>query len=233
MEYAEPHRRIKDWTAEDRPREKLLQRGIDALTDAEILAILLGSGTTKLSAVDLGRHLLDAIGDLNRLARCSVAELTEVKGIGPAKAIGLVAAFELARRKQRLGAEVVRFTSSPAVAAFLQPRLADLPHEEFVVLYLNKRHQLLAEVTVSEGGVAGTIVDPKRVFKHALNHLASAIIVAHNHPSGNLEPSQADLDLTQRLHAGANLLDISLLDHFIITAQGHFSFAEQGLLPQR
>lgn len=219
---------ITDWALEDRPREKLLQRGVDALTDAEILAILIGSGTRSLSAIDLARHILDQMGGLDGLVRCSVKQLTGIKGIGPAKAISIVSAFELARRRQLVEKKVFRITDSTSTAAYLQPRMEDLDREVFHVLFLNRNNELLTEETMFVGGVASTIIDPKIVFRSALQHLSSAIIVAHNHPSGSLRPSGADREITRKLVKAGELFDIVVLDHLIISSRGFYSFADAG-----
>lgn len=224
------YRSIKHWDADDRPREKFLERGANALTDAELLAILLGSGTQTLSAVDLGRTMLKEFGGLEQLAAASVKELTRTKGIGPAKALTIAAAFELARRKQYLQPQEVVFSSPDSVAEYLTPRLGHLQHETFMVLYLNARNKLVHEETVGSGGVKSVVVDAKLVFRPALAHLASSIIVAHNHPSGNQEPSKPDRDLTTRLQQAGRVLEVELIDHLIITSRGHYSFRDEGLL---
>ncbi|MEM7660049.1 MAG: DNA repair protein RadC [Bacteroidota bacterium] len=221
---------ITQWALEDRPREKLLQRGIDSLTNAELIAILLGTGTKELSALDLGRTLLKEFGGLSEVARANVKELTRIKGIGTAKAIGLVAAFEMGRRKSIELHTFPKIRSSAEVARYFCGKLEDRTQEIFCVLFLNRNHEIKGEKILFQGGVAATVVDPKIVFKEAVNELASAIIVAHNHPSGNLKASQADIDITRKLHAGGKLLGISLLDHLIISSRGYFSFADEGLL---
>lgn len=223
-------RPIPHWAVEDRPREKLLLRGIGALTDAELVAILLGSGSRERSALGLAQHLLEQMGGLGGLARADVAQLTRIKGIGPAKAIGIVTAFEVGRRKSINRLQKFRITGSAAAASYLSPILADESQEVFYVLFLNRKHEIEAEKEVFRGGVAATIVDPKLVFREAIHRLASGIIVAHNHPSGSLKPSQADLQITQKLVSGSQLFDISFLDHLIISEQGYFSFADEGLL---
>ncbi|MEL6844293.1 MAG: DNA repair protein RadC [Bacteroidota bacterium] len=223
-------RPIPHWAVEDRPREKLLRRGIGALTDAELVAILLGSGSREHSALGLAQHLLKQAGGLGGLARADVAQLRRIKGIGPAKAIGIVAAFEVGRRKSINREQKFRITGSAAAANYLSPILADESQEVFYVLFLNRKHEIEAEKAIFRGGVAATIVDPKLVFREAIHRLASGIIVAHNHPSGSLKPSQADLQITQKLLSGSQLFDISFLDHLIISEQGYFSFADEGLL---
>lgn len=228
------HLPITAWAAEDRPREKMLTRGTAALTDAELLAIILGQGTAskdgRMSALDLARKLLDETGGLDRLARSSIKELTRHKGIGNAKAIAIVAAFELGRRKSSAVYDPFRVKDSASVARYLQARLADHSQEVFIVLFFNRNNELLGEKQIFQGGVSATIIDSKLVYKEALNHLASAIIVAHNHPSGNLRPSQADLNITRQLKAAGELFDIQLLDHLIVSFRGYYSFADEGIL---
>ncbi|MCK6616298.1 MAG: DNA repair protein RadC [Cyclobacteriaceae bacterium] len=223
---------IKNWAAEDRPREKLLLKGTAALTDAELIAILLGTGTASTSAVDLAKNILQTVNNnLDDLARLSVNDLMKIKGIGRAKAITIISALELGRRrKETSGAEKPKVTSSTEAYALLKSNLMDKPHEEFWVLLLNRASRLIKIQQVSQGGVHGTVADPKIIFKTALEELASAIIVAHNHPSGNLTPSQQDVDLTKKLKESARLLDITLTDHLIIAGKDYFSFADEGML---
>ena len=221
---------IKNWAIEDRPREKLLQRGIEALTDAELLAILLSTGTKDMSAIDLAREILKSIGGFHQLARSHPNELMQIKGIGKAKAITIQVAFELGRRKGRDKTLRPRFTNSNDVADYVAPKLEDLSHEVFYALFLNRNNEVIAEKEIFSGGVAATIIDPRIVFKEAINHLASGIIFAHNHPSGNLSPSQADIDITQKLKKGGKVFDINVLDHLIISSRGYYSFADEGNL---
>lgn len=221
---------ISHWAAEDRPREKLQQRGHTALTDAELLAILLGSGTRECSAIQLARTLIDESGGLEGLARCDVAALTRFKGIGPAKAITLIAAFELARRKQRHLPKRLKVQGAKTVADYLIPLLGEETQEVFYVLFLNRNHEVIAEKEFFRGGIAATVVDPRLIFREALQQMATAMIVAHNHPSGNLSPSQADLQITRKLAEGSKLFDLALLDHLIITSRHYYSFAEEGHL---
>jgi DNA repair protein RadC len=223
---------IKSWSPEDRPREKLLLKGTSALSDAELIAILLGSGTTNLSAVDVSKKVLQQVGNqLNELAKLSVKELTKIKGIGSARAVTIVAALELGRRRkeQDIG-ERPKIISSKESFDHLKSDLMDLPHEEFWVLLLNRASRLIKKKRISEGGVSGTIADPKIIYKIALEELASGIIVAHNHPSGNVTPSPNDIDLTKKLKAAGKLLDIQLLDHIIIADTKYLSFADEGLI---
>ncbi|MEZ4825297.1 MAG: DNA repair protein RadC [Bacteroidia bacterium] len=224
------HTSIKEWALEDRPREKLLQRGIESLTDSELLAILLSSGTRDRSAIDLARDLLSAVGGLPQLAQAGVAELTQIKGIGKAKALTLIAAFELGRRKMMKTADSPRLTHSESVAEYLIPRLADLRQEVFHVLFLNRNNEIIAEKQIFRGGVSATVIDPRLIFREAIHYLASAIILSHNHPSGNINPSQADIDITRKLISGGKIFDIQVLDHIIVSGRGYYSFADEGLL---
>jgi DNA repair protein RadC len=225
---------IKFWAEEDRPREKLMKRGIGSLTDSELLAIILGQGTVtqggRLSALDLARQLLATFGSLERIARCKVNELTRIKGIGKAKAISIVACFELGRRKASEVHKNLRVTDSKSVANYLQPMLADLDQEVFYVLFLNRNNELQAEQQIFKGGISATIIDPRLVFKEAIAHLSSALIIAHNHPSGSLTPSQADISITRQLKEGGELFGIQVLDHLIISRRGYYSFADEGML---
>lgn len=223
---------IKQWAAEDRPREKLLQKGSYALSDAELIALLIGSGTASLSAVDVARKLLTTVGhDLNALAHLTAHDLMKIKGVGEAKALAILSALELGRRRK--GAELVekpKVTSSGEAFELIRPDLMDLPHEEFWLLMLNRANRLIRKQRVSHGGVGGTVADPKVIFKSAVAELATGIIVAHNHPSGNLTASQADIDLTRKLKEAARLLDMNLLDHLIVSGERYYSFADEGLL---
>jgi DNA repair protein RadC len=223
---------IKSWSPEDRPREKLLLKGTSALSDAELIAILLGSGTTTMSAVDLGKKILSGVNNnLHELARLSVKDLMKTKGIGEAKAITIVASLELGRRRKELDPEEkAKITSSKDAYDQISAHLLDLPHEEFWVLLLNRANRVIKKVQISQGGVAGTVADPKIIFKSALEELASGVIIAHNHPSGNLNASQADIELTKKIKEGGRLLEIQLLDHIIVAGQKYLSFADEGLL---
>ena len=224
------HLPIKAWAVEDRPREKLMQRGLDALTDAELIAILLGSGSRQESAIDLARKVLAESGDLRALSRSTVSELKKIKGIGPAKAISLVAAFELGRRKSHSNGQLLRVNSAESVATYLMPRLSDLQHEVFYVLFLNRNHEIKAEKKLFSGGLNATIIDTRMVFREAVQQLASAIIVAHNHPSGNLSPSEADIQITCKLAEAGKVFDIPVLDHIIVSHKGFYSFADEGMI---
>jgi DNA repair protein RadC len=223
---------IKQWSPEDRPREKLLLKGTPALSDAELIAILIGSGTAKLSAVDVSKKiLLEVKHSLNELARLSVKDLMKMKGIGEAKALTIIAALELGRRRKEHDTnEKLKIQTSLDSFNELKGDLMDLQHEEFWVLLLNRANRLIKKKRVSEGGVTGTVADPKIIFKMAVEELASGIIVAHNHPSGNLTASQSDILLTKKLHEAGKLLEVQLLDHVIIAGTKYLSFADEGML---
>jgi DNA repair protein RadC len=223
---------IKSWSPDDRPREKLILKGKSALSDAELIAILLGSGTSSLSAVDLAKKVLQpAENNLHQLARLTVKDFVKIKGIGEAKALTIVAALELGRRRKELdGNEKNKITGSKDAYDLLKADLLDIAHEEFWIILLNRANRVIKKSQVSQGGVSGTVADPKIIFKLALEELASGIILAHNHPSGNLTASQADLDLTKRLKEAGKLLDIQVLDHLIVAGQKYFSFADEGLI---
>lgn len=223
---------IKSWAEEDRPREKLLQKGKRALSDAELIAILIGSGSANETAVELSKRILaGADNNLNQLGKMGVPELTRYKGIGEAKAISIVAALELGARRQ-VSEAVVRSTITSSTDAFniLSPIIADLPHEEFWVLYLNRANKVVLKESVSQGGVSGTVADVRIIMKKALELLASGIILAHNHPSGNTKPSQADNNLTKRIRQAGELLEIQVLDHLIVTDNGYYSYADEGMM---
>ena len=228
----QPLRSIKSWAEEDRPREKLMLKGTAALTDAELVAILINSGTAELSAVDVARKVLEGVGNnLHELARRSVKELSKFRGIGEARAISIVAALELGRRRrEQAPQERHRITCSRDAYEELRPYLMDKPHEEFWILLLNRANEVLRPVQISAGGVSGTVADPRLIFKVGLEYLASGLILAHNHPSGNLTPSQADKDLTRKLKEAGRFLDIPVLDHLIVTDRTYLSFADEGIL---
>jgi DNA repair protein RadC len=223
---------IKTWSPDDRPREKMLLKGKAALSDAELIAIVLGSGSVTDSAVDIAKKILLAAGNnLHALGHLTVKDLVKIKGIGEAKAVSVVAALELGRRRKDIAPEDrPRVSGSKDAFEMLRADLLDLPHEEFWVLMLNRGNRVIKKHQVSQGGVAGTVADPKIIFKLALENLASGIIVAHNHPSGNLTASQADIQLTQRLKEAGKLLEIQVLDHLILGGHHYLSFADEGLL---
>ncbi|KAA5536585.1 DNA repair protein RadC [Taibaiella lutea] len=223
---------IKHWAEDDRPREKMQQKGYAALSDAELLAILIQSGTKEKSAVDLAREVLQ-LGNQNLsfLGKLSLKDFQTIKGIGLARAIAIAAALEIGRRRQLSESmEQKIITSSKQAADIFMPLMNDLHHEKFAVLCLGRNNKLLHVEFVSSGGVTGTVVDPKIIFKTALQYLSSNLIIAHNHPSGNLNPSNADKAITEKIKEGARLLDMTLMDHVIIADNKHFSFADNGLL---
>ena len=231
MEYPQSLK-ILSLAEEDRPREKLLMKGKSALSDAELLGILLGSGTVNVSAVDLAKIVLQDVGnDLNELAKLSVKDLEKHKGIGEAKAITIVSALELGRRRKE--SEPVkrhRITASRDAYEMMKPHLLDLTHEEFWVILLSRSNRVLRTVRISAGGVTGTVADPKVIFKQALGYRACALILVHNHPSGNLTPSHADRELTRKLKEAGTWLEIPVLDHIIFADRDYFSFADEGIL---
>ncbi|HUH26477.1 MAG TPA: DNA repair protein RadC [Flavobacterium sp.] len=226
------HFSIKDWSEDDQPREKLLYKGKNVLSDAELLAILIGSGSRNESAVDLCKRILQENNNqLNQLLKQSVQQLMQFKGIGEAKAITIVAALELSKRLQLSEVkELTKITSSADVCKLMQPIVGDLPHEEFWCLLLNNSNKIIYKFQLSKGGLTATIVDVRLIFKTVLEHLATSLILVHNHPSGQLNPSQADKEITQKIKEAGKSLDIQLLDHIIITSNNHFSFADDGIL---
>lgn len=223
---------IKSWALDDRPREKLLAKGKNALSDAELIAILIGSGNRNESAVALSKRILQSVdGNINALAKLSVEKLIEFKGIGEAKAISIITALELGKRRQlETALEKPKINSSKAVFNVMQPIIGDLPHEEFWVLFLNNSNKVLAKSQISKGGLTATIVDVRLLFKRALELASVGIIVCHNHPSGKLQPSNADKQITQKIKNAGVTLDIKLLDHLIVTEKDYFSFADEGAL---
>lgn len=223
---------INQWAEEDRPREKLLLKGKSSLSDAELIGILLGSGTKTLSAVDLAKQILNSVeNDLHHLAKLSVKELTKFKGIGEAKAINIVSALELGRRrKETEQVKKVKITCSADAYELIKPELIDLPHEEFWVILMKRNNEVIKKVQISSGGVSGTAVDPKIIFKNAIENLASGVILAHNHPSGNTNPSEPDKRLTQNLKRAGEVLEIPILDHLIFTDHNYFSFADESMM---
>lgn len=221
---------IKQWAEDDRPREKLLLKGRHSLSDAELIAILIATGTKEESAVDLGKKILAAANNnLNDLAQLNIKDLKKIKGIGEAKAISIVAALELGRRRKNTTTEEKPLlNSSKRIFETILPYLQDLPHEEFWVLLLNNRLQLLAAKRVSGGGITSTIVDPKIVFKMAIDHLATNIVLCHNHPSGNKQPSHADFSLTKKMIESGRMLEIAIVEHIIVAGDTYYSFADDG-----
>jgi len=219
---------IKDWSADDRPREKLIEKGSKSLSDAELLGILLGSGSRNESAVGLAKRILNyAQNNLTELGRLGVDDFMQFKGVGEAKAVTLCSAFELARRRKSEVIERIKITSATDVFNEISPFLADLNHEEFWVFYLNRANIVLRKEKISSGGIAGTVVDNKIILKKALLNLASSIILVHNHPSGNLNPSIQDKKVTRKMKLACELLEINLLDHLIIAGNSYYSFADE------
>ena len=223
---------IKNWSDDDKPREKLANKGRTVLSDAELLAILIGSGNRKESAVELSKRILASVGNnLNELGKLSIKQLMQFNGIGEAKAISIAAALEVGRRRRGEGAQKInKITSSKDAFEILQPLIAELPHEEFWIIYLNNSNKVLHKEQLSKGGITGTLVDVRLVLKQALEHNAVGLLLAHNHPSGALRPSISDKKLTQKLKLAAEALDIKVLDHLIITQKAYFSFADQQIL---
>jgi DNA repair protein RadC len=223
---------IKNWSADDRPREKLMLQGPRALSDAELIAILIGSGTRDMSAVELSRKILSlSSNNLTELGKLATKDFMKIKGIGEAKAISIVAALELGRRRKE--SEPVtrpKITSSADAADIFVHLLSDIPHEEFWVALLNRSNTLIERYQVSQGGISGTVTDIRLIMKKSLDLLASSLIICHNHPSGNPEPSQQDKEITIKIKDAACFFDIQVLDHIIITGQKYFSFADEGLI---
>lgn len=223
---------IKNWSQDDQPREKLLYKGKAALSDAELVAILIGSGNKEESAVDLCKRILARVdNNLSELGKLSIKQLMDFKGIGEAKAITIAAALELGRRRR--GGEALekkKITSSTSVFELMQPIIGDLQHEEFWIIYLNNSNKVIQKNQLSKGGITGTLVDVRLVLKNALEVGATGIILAHNHPSGTLKPSEADKQLTNKLKLASESLDIKVLDHLIITEKAYLSFADENLL---
>ena len=221
---------IKDWNEEDRPREKMLQKGVKALSDAELIAIIIGSGTRTESAVELSRRLLlMSSNDLSIVSKKSVAELQKLKGIGPAKAISISAAIELGvRLKDTKPEKKSSITSSKAIFEEVQPIYYNLQHEEFWLIILNRANHITDKLQLSKGGISGTVVDVRMIIKAALDRVASSIIIVHNHPSGNLIPSDQDKSITEQISSSCSLMGIKLLDHIIVYANEYYSFSDNG-----
>ncbi len=223
---------IKSWAADDRPREKLFSKGASALSDSELIAILIANGHKEKSAVDLAKEILKlGNNNLNELGRLSLTAFQTVKGIGEAKAITIAAALELGRRRHAgssLEKTVIR--SSKDIAEYLRAMLSDYPHEVFAVVFLNQSNKINHFEIISKGGLTGTVADPRIILKKALDAAATGIVLCHNHPSGNLQPSRADEALTKKIKEAAGYLDIKVLDHLIVSELGYFSFADEGIL---
>ena len=223
---------IKNWATEDRPREKMLEKGREALSDAELLAILIRSGNNDESAVDLSRHILNDVGDnLITLSQLSINDLISYKGIGEAKAVSIAAALELGRRRRFAeAAQQPLIRNSKDAFEYFYMRISDLKHEQFWVMLLNPANKVIKIMKVSDGGINNTAADPKRIFKIALENNATAMMLCHNHPSGNVAPSDADKAITRNIVNGGKLLEIKILDHIIVGIDKYFSFADSGMI---
>ncbi len=223
---------IKFWALEDRPREKLIKKGLSSLSDAELIAILIGSGIKNESALEISRKILKgSSNNLNELAKLSIHELRRTKGIGVARAISIVAALEIGRRRKI--EDVIqrgKISGSRDVFDLFLPILGDIPHEEFWVLFLNRSNLIIDKAKISQGGIAGTVTDIRLIMKQAIDKLAVSIILCHNHPSGNLKPSEADSRITKKLKDSGEILDVAVLDHIIVSNASYFSFADEGLM---
>lgn len=227
-----PSTSIKNWAVDDRPREKLLTKGAAVLSDSELLAILINNGHKEKSAVELAKEILKLGGDnLNELGKLSLKELQKIKGIGEAKAITIAAALELGRRRHAsLALEKTVIKTSADIAQYLRAIIKDFSYEVFAVLFLNKANKINHFEIISRGGLTGTVADPRVIFKIALEQEATSIVLCHNHPSGNLRPSKADEELTQKIKIAAKYLDIVVMDHLIVSEDGYYSFSDGGLL---
>jgi len=223
---------IKHWANDDKPREKMVQKGKSILSDSELIAILIGSGSRNESAVELSKRILASVdNNLNELGKLSIKQLMQFKGIGEAKAVTIAAALEIGRRRRGEEAQkITKISSSKDAFELMQPSMGELPHEEFWIVYLNNSNKVMHTAQLSKGGITGTLVDVRLVMKQALELGAVALILAHNHPSGGLKPSEADKQITQKLINAAVALDIKVLDHLIITQKDYFSFADEKIL---
>lgn len=224
---------IKNWAVDDRPREKLALKGADSLSNSELLAILINNGTVNKSAVELAKELLGKVNnDLQKLAKLTVKEMVKlnVKGLGPAKAITIAAALELGIRRNMADSKKDVIITSRDIAEYLRAKLKDHKHEEFMVVYLNRAAKVIHDETVSKGGIAGTIADPRVIIRKALENSATSIVLCHNHPSGSLRPSRQDEELTTKIKEAAKFFDIRVADHIIVSDEGYYSFADEGLL---
>jgi DNA repair protein RadC len=223
---------IKHWAVEDRPRERFLTKGIQSLSDTELIALLIGTGTKEITAVELARQIMrNADNNLTRLGKFNVDDLLKFKGVGEAKAISIIAALELGRRRKLSDTpDKPKILSSKDVFEEIFPIISDLVHEEFWILLLSRSNRIIDKYRISQGGTAGTVIDIKIIIKRAVEKLASSIILCHNHPSGNLTPSKADINITHKLKEASELMDIKLLDHIIVADNSFFSFADEGVL---
>ena len=222
---------ITNWSEDDKPREKLMLKGKSVLSDAELIAILIGSGSRNESAVDLSKRILASVDhNLNALGKVSLSQLIQFKGIGEAKAISIIAALELGRRRRSEEViELKKVTSSKIIFEIMQPIIGELPHEEFWIIYLNNSNKVISKAQLSKGGITGTLVDVRIVFKTALEMGATGLILCHNHPSGTLIPSDADKQITKKLKLAGDSLEIKVLDHLIVTETSYYSFVDEGI----
>jgi DNA repair protein RadC len=222
---------ITNWSEDDKPREKLMLKGKSSLSDAELIAILIGSGSRNESAVGLSKRILASLdNNLNALGKLSITQLMNFKGIGEAKAISIISALELGRRRRAEDAvELTKITSSKMIFEIMQPIIGELPHEEFWIVYLNNSNKIISKSQLSKGGITGTLVDVRLVFKTALEMGATGLILCHNHPSGTLIPSDADKQITRKLKLAGDSLEIKVLDHLIVTEANYFSFVDEGI----
>ena len=223
---------IKHWAVEDRPREKILRHGFAALSNAELMAILIGSGNRTESAVELSRRILsDFNNNLDLLGRASIDKLMTFNGMGEAKSISILAALELGKRRQLANkSQLQKITNSSDVFDLMALQLSELPHEEFWIIFLDRANHIIDRSRISQGGISGTVIDVRLIMKQAIEKLATSIILVHNHPSGNLSPSKADKEITQKATDAARLLDINVLDHIIVAGNKFTSFADEGLI---
>ena len=223
---------IKNWAEDDRPREKLLIKGKNALSDAELIAILLGSGNANETAVDVAKKILGNVKEnLIELSKLGVRELEQFKGVGKARAVVIIAALELGkRRNESIVIAKEKITHSKDAFEIFRSTMGDLPYEEFWIILLNKANKVIQKCSISEGGISGTVVDPKKIFKIVLDHHASSIILGHNHPSGNVQPSEADHKITRKIKDAGMMLDVAVLDHLIIGDDKYYSFADEGVM---
>lgn len=232
MEISKENLPITAWAEDDRPREKLINKGRHIVSDAELIAILITTGNREETAVELSKRILAFVSNnLNELGKLNVKELAKFKGIGEAKAITIIAALELGRRrKEQVGVKRDRIAKSVDVVEIFRPTFSDLPHEEFWILLLNRANFVLKKELISRGGISGTVVDLKIIFKSAIEQLASSIILCHNHPSGNTSPSEQDIQITKKIKEAGRLLEVPVLDHVIVCEGGHYSFADAGIM---
>lgn len=227
-----PSTSIKKWSTDDQPREKFLKNGSSGISNAELIAIIIRTGTKEASALELAQKILKkSSNNLHELGKLSIFDIKNIKGMGNTKSITLLAALELGRRRAETGIiEKIVIKSSADVANFLSSKLKDLSYEVFAVLLLNRSNKIIHFEMISKGGITGTIADPRVILKLALNNNATSLILCHNHPSGNLQPSKADKDITEKIIKAASLMDIKILDHLIVSEEGYFSFLDEGLM---